>query len=185
MDGVLRGEIASQVITRLNANGETVQVISRNSSGETAWEKRYAYQGGRLVKSAQLGSDGKPILISAYTHNKQGQVLTEQALDKEGTLVHALEYHYDDQHELIWEKFSSVLTGMISSNRYAYFESGLLRRTEINENKRFVEAIEYEYYPEYYLRIATHFDVEGNILRKEIENYFGENVFQVAFTENE
>jgi len=43
--------------------------------------------------------------------------------------------------------------------------------------KHFIEAVEYEYYPEYFLRVATHFTPEGDVIRKEVENYFGGNVF--------
>ena len=175
----LRGEISSQIITRLNATGETVQIISNNSSGGTDWEKRYAYRGGRLMKSAQLGADGKPVIISSYTYNNLGQVLTESALHKDGDLIHSVEYKYDDNHDLIWKMFSSSITGTVSSNRYYYDDSGRLTRNEVIEAKRFIEAIEYEYYPDYYLRIATHYNPEGDVLRKEIENYFGGNVFAI------
>lgn len=178
--GELRGEIASQVITRLNPAGETVQIISMNSSGGTDWEKRYVYRGGRLIKSAQLGTDGKPLIVSSYTYNKQGQILTEEALHKDGDLIHSVEYTYNENQELIWKMFSSLMTGTVSSNRYYYDESGKLERNEIIEAQHFIEAIEYEYYPEFYLRIATHYDPEGIVLRKEIENYFGGNVFAMV-----
>lgn len=180
----LKGEIASQVITRLNASGEIVQVISRNSSGEIDWEKRYAFRGGRLVKSAQLGPDGKPAVISSYTHNETGQVLTETALDSTENLVHTVEYRYNEKQEMIWKTFSSVLTGTISSNRFYYDDQGRLYRNEIIEAQRFIEAVEYTYFPEYTLRIATHYDPDGEVLRKGIENYFGENIFSSAPVEN-
>ncbi len=181
----LRGEVASQVITRLNAAGKTVQVISRNSSGVTAWEKRYAYRGGRLVKSVQFGSDGKPAIISTYQHNEQGQIISEIALDQAGGQVHTVEYRYNEKQELIWKMFSSLRANTISSNRYYYDDMGRLQRDEIIEDKHFIEAVEYEYFPEYYLRIAVHSDPKGGLLRKEIENYFGESVFLSISGKNE
>jgi len=179
-----RGELSSQVITRLNPDGEIVQIISKNSSGQTEGEKRYAYRGGRLVKSAQLDSDGKPVAISTYTHNDLGQVLTERAIDKYDSLVYTVENRYDEEQKLILKTFSSKFTGISSSNRYYYDESGRVQRNEIIEAQRFIEAVEYAYYPEYYLRIATHYDPAGAILRKEIENYFNGSVFNLGQVKN-
>lgn len=181
----LRGELSSQMITRLDPQGETVQIISKNSSGDMSWEKRYAYRKGRLVKSAQMGPDGKPVLISTYTHNEQGQVLTETAVDRLDTLIHRVEYRYNEKQELIWKMFSSTVAGIASSNRYYYDDSGRLMRNEIIEAQQFIEAVEYEYHPEYYLRIATHYEPDGSLLRKEIENYFGDDVFAIGAAGNE
>lgn len=181
-DNSMRGELSSEVVTRLNPSGETVQIISKNSSGQAQWEKRYAYRGGLLVKSAQLGSDGKPVVISTYTHNDLGQMLTERAIDKYDSLVHTIENRYDDQQNLIFKTFSSKFTGITSSNRYYYDEMGRLSRNEIIEAQRFIEAVEYAYYPQYLLRIATHYDPAGEVLRKEIENYFEGNIFDIRFT---
>ena len=179
----LRGELSSQVITRLNPNGEIVQVVSRNSSGGVEWEKRYAFRGGRLVKSAQLGSDGKPHVISSYSHTDQGQILEETALDPEGNLIHTVEHRYNEKQELIWRMFSSVLTGTVSSNRYYYDDTGRLQRDEIIESKHFIEAVEYEYFPQFHLRIATHLEPGGEVIRQEVENYFEQNVFALSTIE--
>ncbi len=181
----MKGELSSQVVTRLNAQGETVQLISKNSSGDVAWEKRHAYRKGRLLKSAQLGPDGKPVIISTYTHNERGQVLSEKAIDREGGEVHTVENHYDEEHQLVWKIFASEMTGITSSNRYYYDELGRVQRDEIIEAQRFIEAVEYQYFPEYYLRLATHMTPDGDILRKELENYFSENVFALAFQNSE
>ncbi len=175
-----KGELTSRIVSRLNDQGENIQVISYNSSGETDWEKRNAYRGGKLLKSAQLDPQGKPVFISSYTHNDKGQVLTEKALDKDGELVYTIENQYNDENQLIWKTFSSISTGTARANRLYYDELNRLQRDEIIENKRFIEAVEYEYYPEYYLRMATHFTPEADIIRKEVENYFGENVFSLG-----
>ena len=172
-----KGELTSRVVSKLNEQGKTIQIISYNSSGEIDWEKRNAYRGGKLLKSAQLDPQGKPVFITSYTHNDQGQVLTETALDKNGDLVHTIENQYNDENQLIWKTFTSTLSGTASANRLYYDELNRLHRDEIIENKRFVEAVEYEYFPDYYLRLATHYTSEGDIIRKEIENYFGENIF--------
>ncbi len=172
-----KGDLISQVVTRLNAEGHTVQVKSVDSNGEVVWEKRHAYRDGKLLKSAQLDPAGKPIIISSYTHNEQGQVLTETAINKAGEVVHTVENRYDELDQLIWKSFSSEMTATNSSNRYYYDEQGLMFRNEIIEGTRFIEAVEYQYYPEYYLRLATHYTTDGEILRKELENYFGAGVF--------
>lgn len=174
---LIRGEQTSRLTTRINAQGETTQIISYNSSGETAWEKRHAFRGGKLLKSAQLDADGKPVFISTYTHNEKGQVLTETALDRDGELIHSTENQYNELDQLIWRSFSSNAKATTSANRYYYDDLGRLQRDEIIEAKRFIEAVEYEYYPEYFLRLATHYTPEGDILRKEVENYFSGNVF--------
>ncbi|MCF7824039.1 MAG: hypothetical protein K9N35_07680 [Candidatus Marinimicrobia bacterium] len=181
---VIRGELASQIVNRLNPRGEVVQIVSKNSSGQTEWEKRYAYRAGLLVKSAQLGADGKPIFISTYTHNDLGQLLTERAVDKYDSLVHTVDYRYEG-NQLILKTFSSKFTGITSSNRFYYDESGRLQRNEIIEAQRFIEAVEYSYYPEFYLRIAIHYDPSGAILRKEIENYFNGSVFDLGKSDPE
>ncbi len=173
----LRGELTSRVLTRLNEAGQTIQIVSYNSSLETEWEKRNAYRGGKLLKSAQLDPEGKPIIISNYTHNDQGQVLTEKALDKHGDLIHTVENQYNDKQQLIWKTFSATQSGVVTANRYYYDEDNRLQRDEIIQDKHFIEAVEYEYYPEYFLRVATHFTPEGDVIRKEVENYFGGNVF--------
>lgn len=177
---IMRGELASQVVTRLNSSGDVVQIISKNSSGQMNWEKRYAYRSGQLVKSAQLASDGKPVLISTYTHNDLGEILMERAIDKYDSLDHTVEYRYDDNDQLILKTFFSKLTGITSSNRFYYDDSSRVERNEIIEAQRFIEAVEYDYYPQYYLRIATHMDPDGVVLRKEIENYFGGSVFDLG-----
>jgi hypothetical protein len=165
------------VVSKLNGQGKSIQIISYNSSGETDWEKRNAYRGGKLLKSAQLDPGGKPVFISNYTHNDEGQVLTETALDKNGDLVHTIENQYNDENQLIWKTFASTLSGTASANRYYYDELNRLQRDEIITDSRFIEAVEYEYFSEYYLRMATHYSPEGDIIRKEVENYFAENVF--------
>ncbi len=181
----LRGELASRIITRLNSQGETVQIISKNSNDQTEWEKRYAYRDGRLVKSAQLGADGKPVVIASYTHNELGQILTERGVDKFDSLAHSVDYSYDENNQLIWKTFSSNWMGTSSSNRYYYDDQDRLQRTEVIEAQRFIEAIEYAYFPEYYLRVATHLNPAGEILRKEIENYFAGSVFDIGATKGE
>ena len=172
-----RGELTSQVLTRLNASGKTVQIISKNSSGQTDWERRNAYRSGRLVKSAQLGPDGKPIIIFNYTHNELGLVLTETAIDKHDSTLHVIENRYDDEHRLIWQSFRSSLNGASNSNRFYYDEYSRVNREEIIENQQFNEVVVYDYYPEYYMRLAIHSTPEGELLRKEVENYFENNVF--------
>ena len=175
--GQFKGVLTSRVVSKLNGQGKSIQIISYNSSGETDWEKRNAYRGGKLLKSAQLDPGGKPVFISNYTHNDEGQVLTETALDKNGDLVHTIENQYNDENQLIWKTFASTLSGTASANRYYYDELNRLQRDEIITDSRFIEAVEYEYFSEYYLRMATHYSPEGDIIRKEVENYFAENVF--------
>jgi hypothetical protein len=175
--GQFKGDLTSRVVSKLNGQGKSIQIISYNSSGETDWEKRNAYRGGKLLKSAQLDPGGKPVFISNYTHNDEGQVLTETALDKNGDLVHTIENQYNDENQLIWKTFASTLSGTASANRYYYDELNRLQRDEIITDSRFIEAVEYEYFSEYYLRMATHYSPEGDIIRKEVENYFAENVF--------
>jgi len=172
-----KGELTSRVVSKLNNQGKNIQVISFNSSGKKDWEKRNVYRAGKLLKSAQLDPQGKPVFISSYTHNDKGQVLTEIALDKDGDSVHTIVNQYDDKNQLIWKTFSSTLTGTVSANRLYYDELNRLERDEIIEDSRFIEAVEYEYFPEYYLRMATHSTPDGEIIRKEVENYFVENVF--------
>lgn len=173
----LRGELTSRVTEKLNAQGETIQIISANSSGKTDYEKRNAYRDGRLLKSAQLDSEGKPVYISTYKHNELGRVVEETAIDKDGNLVHSVELRYDDDNQLIWKSFTSTLARTASANRYYYDDYGRVKRDEIIEAQHFIEAVEYEYYPEYFMRLATHYTPDGTILRKELENYFGNNVF--------
>ena len=180
-----KGEMTSIIETRLNESGETVQIVSGNSSGQTVWEKRNAYRGGRLLKSAQLDPDGKPVFISSYTHNEQGQVLTEISIDKLGDTVHTAENRYDEENQLIWRTFASNLTGSNSANRFYYNEEGRVERDEIIEFNRFIEAVEYTYFPEYFLRLAVHSAPDGKLLRKEVENYFGESVFNMALSKQE
>lgn len=180
IDPDVRGEVSSHVVSKLNAQGQIVQLVSRNTSGDVEWEKRYAYRSGKLLKSAQLDAQGKPVVVSTYTHNEQSQVLTETALNPEGEQVHVVEQRYNENGQLIWKSFNSPMSGIKSSNRYYYNENGLPHRNEIIESMHFVEAVDYEYYPEYYLRIASHFDPEGTLLRKEIENYYGKNVFALG-----
>ena len=175
-----RGDLTSRVVSKLNNQGKSIQVISYNSSGEADWEKRNAYRGGKLLKSAQLDPQGKPVFISDYTHNDKGQVLSETALDKDGGLVHTIENQYNEESQLIWKTFSSTLSGGVSANRLYYDEFGRVQRDEIIQDKRFIEAIEYEYFPEFYLRMATHYTPEKEIIRKEAENYFGDNVFAAS-----
>ncbi|NQV49016.1 MAG: hypothetical protein HQ507_00855 [Candidatus Marinimicrobia bacterium] len=175
----LRGELTSRITQRLNSQGETIQILSANSSGETAWEKRNAYRDGRLLKSAQLDSQGKPVYISSYRYNEIGQVVEETAVDKDGNLVHSVELRYDEDNHLIWKSFTSSLAKTASANRYYYDEFSRVNRDEIIEAQRFIEAVEYDYYPKYFMRLATHYTPDGTILRKELENYFGKNVFTV------
>jgi len=175
-----RGELTSRVESKLNPQGERIQVISYNSSGERDWEKRYAYRDGKLLKSAQLDAEGKPVVISSYNHDEQGRVLTEEALDKDGQRMHLVENQYDENGQLIWTTFNSPLSGMDNANRFYYDDQQRLQRNEIISNKRFIEAVEYEYFPEFYLRLATHYSPEGELIRKEIENYFGDNVFNIG-----
>lgn len=178
--GAERGELTSRVVTKLSPEGHHIQIVSYNSSGEKEWEKRNAYREGVLLKSAQLDPQGKPIIISNYTHNAAGQVLSEEAVDKHGEVIHTIQNQYDKDNQLIWTTFSSPLTGMSTGNRLYYDEQGRLQRDEIIEDKRFVEAVEYIYFPEYYLRLASHYTPDGEVLRKEIENYFGTNVFALG-----
>lgn len=178
--GAERGELTSRVVTKLNASGQPIQVVSYNSSGEKEWEKRNAYRKGVLLKSAQLDLQGKPIIISNYTHNEEGQILSEEAVDQQGAVIHAIENQYDDNNQLIWTTFASPLTGISTGNRLYYDDQGRLQRDEIIEDKRFVEAIEYTYFPDYYLRLASHYTPDGEVLRKEVENYFGPNVFSLG-----
>ncbi|MCF7807680.1 MAG: hypothetical protein K9N38_04060 [Candidatus Marinimicrobia bacterium] len=175
----LKGELTSQRVSRLNKAGETIHVISMNSSGQREWERRFAYRNGRLVKSAQLGSEGVPEVISTFTHNERGQVEREMAYNKEDSLVHSIDYLYGENNELIQQAFTSNAHQIVNSNRLYYDEEGRLSRDEIIEDARFIEAINYTYYPEFFVRVATHVDPEGNELRKEIENYFGPNVFEL------
>jgi len=181
--GKFKGELTSRVISRLNEQGKSIQVISYNSSGETAWEKRNAYRAGKLLKSAQMDAQGKPVIISSYTHNDQGQVLTETAIDKNGAIVHSIENQYNEQHQLIWKTFTATSSATASANRLYYDELDRLQRDEIIEDKKFIEAVEYIYYPEYYLRMATHYTPDGDIIRKEVENYFGDSVFRINATQ--
>lgn len=180
-----RGELTSRVVTKLNPRGKSIQIVSYNSSGEREWEKRHAYRGGKLLKSAQLDPEGKPVFISEYTHNEKGQTLIETAVDKFGELVHTVENQYDEDDQLIWTTFSSPMSGVNNANRLYYDDQLRLQRDEIIEDKRFIEAVEYEYYPEYHLRLATHYTPEGEIIRKEVENYFGENVFDIGSSKEE
>ena len=182
--GQFKGDLTSRVVSKLNGQGKNIQVISYNSSGEADWEKRNAYRAGKLLKSAQMDPQGKPVFISNYTHNDKGQVLTETALDKNGGVVHTIENQYNEEHQLIWKTFSSTLSGTASANRLYYDDLGRLQRDEIIEDKRFIEAVEYEYFPEFYLRMATHYTTEGEIIRKEVENYFGDNVFAASSSED-
>jgi hypothetical protein len=175
--GQFKGDLTSRVVSKLNDRGESIQVISYNSSGEPNWEKRHAYRSGKLLKSAQLDPQGKPVIISNYTHNDKSQVLTETAVDKDGGIVHTIEYQYNDENQLIWKTFTSAVSGVASANRLYYDDTGRLQRDEIIEDKRFIEAVEYEYFPEFFLRIATHYTPKGDVIRKEVENYFGDNVF--------
>jgi len=177
-------EISSEVITRLNKQGQTLQIVSRNSSGELNWEKRYAYRGGKLLKSAQLDADGKPAVISSYTHNKWGQIVTELALDQQGDTVHTVYHRYNDKHAEVLRTFKSTQIRASNSNRFFYNAAGLVRRNEIIEDQHLLEAIEYNYYPEYFLRIAIHYNPAGELTRKEIENYFGDNVFALGSKES-
>jgi hypothetical protein len=170
-------EISSHVVKKLNTSGKTIQLVSRNTSGDVEWETRYAYRGGKLLKSAQLDSKGVPVVISSYTHDEQGLVLTETAKDAEGNQIHFIEQKYNEQGQLIWKSYRSDLSGLVSSNRYYYDDLGRVSRNEIIEALHFVEAVDYEYFPEYHLRLASHFDNSGELMRKEIENYFGDNVF--------
>ncbi len=181
--GQARGDLTSRMVSKLNEQGKNIQVISYNSSGETDWEKRNAYRGGKLLKSAQLDPQGKPVFISSYTHNDKGQVLTETALDKNGDLVHTIENQYNEDHQVMWRTFSSTLSGVSRANRLYYDEMGRLQRDEIIEEKRFIEAVEYEYFLEFLLRMATHYTPEGEIIRKEVENYFGDGVFADSISE--
>ncbi|MCF7921698.1 MAG: hypothetical protein K9M55_03265 [Candidatus Marinimicrobia bacterium] len=181
--GEFRGELTSRVVSRLNEQGKSIQIISYNSSGEVAWEKRNAFRAGKLLKSAQLDAQAKPVIISSYTHNDQGQVLTETALDKNGDTVHTVENQYNEKHQLIWKTFAATSSATVSANRLYYDELDRLERDEIIENKRFIEAVEYAYYPDYYLRIATHYTPEGDIIRKEVENYFGDSVLSINSTQ--
>ncbi|NQV41661.1 MAG: hypothetical protein HQ506_04825 [Candidatus Marinimicrobia bacterium] len=183
--GQFKGDLTSRVVSKLNNQGQSIQVISYNSSGEADWEKRNAYRSGKLLKSAQLDPQGKPVFISDYTHNDMGQVLTETALDKDGGLVHTIENQYNDENQLIWKTFSSTLSGTVSANRLYYDDLGRVQRDEIIQDKRFLEAIEYEYFPEFYLRMATHYTPEREIIRKEAENYFGNNVFTSSPSEDD
>ncbi len=176
-----KGELSSQVVSRLNEQGQSIQDISYNSSGKIDWEKRNVYRAGKLLKSAQLDPEGKPVLISNYTHNDKGQVLTETALDKNGDLVYTVKNQYNDENQLIWKIFESTLSGTANANRFYYDDLNRLQRDEIIEDSRFIEAVEYEYFPDYYLRIASHYTPEGDIIRKEIENYFGGNVFAIDY----
>ena len=173
----LRGDLTSRVVSKLNVQGKNIQIVSYNSSGEVDWEKRNAYRSGKLLKSAQMDPQGKPVFISSYTHNEKGQVLTETAIDKNGDLVHTIENQYNDENQLIWKTFASTLSGTSSANRFYYDELGRLQRDEIIADKRFIEAVEYEYFPDFYLRLASHFTPEGEIIRKEVENYFVDTVF--------
>jgi antitoxin component YwqK of YwqJK toxin-antitoxin module len=180
----LKGELSAQLLKRLNADGEVVQIISRNSSGQKEWERRYAFKGGLLVRSAQLGSDGIPEIISKYTHNENGQILSESAYDREDSLAHTVEYRYGENHELILKTFVSNVHKKNNSNRLYYDELGRVQRDETIEDQRFVEAIEYEYFPEFFLRVATHTNPGGMIIRKEIENYFEGNIFNLRAVSN-
>ena len=175
--GKHKGELTSRVVSKLNNQGKSIQIVSYNSSGKKDWEKRNAYRAGKLLKSAQLDPHGKPVFISSYTYNDKGQVLTETALDKNGDLVHTIENQYNDENQLIWKTFASTMSGTASANRLYYDDFNRLQRDEIIEDKRFIETVEYEYYPDYHLRMAIHYTPEGDIIRKEVENYFGENVF--------
>lgn len=180
-----RGELTSRVVSKLNNDGKVIQIVSYNSSGEKEWEKRHAYRGGKLLKSAQLDAAGKPVFISVYTHNDMGLVLSETATDKNGETVHIIENQYNEENQLIWTTFSSPQSGVNTANRLYYDDQQRLMRDEIIEDKRFIEAVEYAYYPEFHLRLATHYTPEGEVIRKEIENYFGENVFDIGSNKKE
>ena len=175
----LKGELSSQLVTRLNTTGETIHVISLNSSGQREWERRFAYRKGQLIRSAQLGADGVPEIISSYTYTDSGQIAREMAYNKADSLVHTIDFLYGENGELILKTFTSNVHKKTNANRLYYDESGRISRDEIIENQRFTEAVNYSYYPEFFIRVATHVDPEGNELRKEIENYFGENVFDL------
>ena len=175
----LKGELSSQLVTRLNKDGETIHVISMNSSGQREWERRFAYRQGKLVRSAQLGSEGVPEIISSYTYNEAGQIATEKAFNKEDSLVHTIDYRYGEKGELILKTFTSNVHKRSNSNRLYYDDEGRVSRDEIIEDHSFIEAVNYTYHPEFFVRVATHVDPEGNELRKEIENYFGDNVFDL------
>ena len=180
-----RTEISTLTQTRLNASGKTIQLISRTSSGEIAWEKRYAYRDGKLLKAAQLDAHGKPIIISTFTHDEAGNILTEKAVDSKGAQVHLVENRYDADQRLIWSSFTGNVAGNQSSNRYYYDTEGRIQRNEMIENSRFLEAIEYAYYPQLYLRVGTHYDPDGILLFKEIENYFRDGVFAASAQQKE
>ena len=173
----LKGDLSSQLVTRVNKSGEIIHVISMSSSGEREWERRFAYRKGKLLRSAQLGADGVPQLISNYEYTDKGQISRESAFSKEDSLVHTIDFRYDDAGELILKTFTSNVHKRANSNRLYYDEAGRVSRDEIIENQRFIEAVNYTYFPDFFVRVATYVDPEGNELRKEIENYFGDNVF--------
>jgi len=172
------GEVSGEEIHKLDSLGREILVVSKDVNGVKSWERRYAYRDERLVKSAQLDGQGTVLQISDYNYDDQGLLLEERARVSEDSTVYTISYRYDEDSMRILETFESNLDGMITSRRFYYDEEGRISREEIIENRSLSQVVEYSYFPEYGLKVASYYDTEGELLRQEVQNDYGKNVFE-------
>lgn len=171
------GEITGEEMHKLDSLGKEIQVIASDVNGDKSWERRYAYRGGRLLKSAQMDADSKPMQISDYRYNEQGQLIEEEARSMDDSTLYTITYRYDVKGNPILETYRSNIDNIVSSRRFYFDELGRESREEIIEGHQLREVIQYSYYPDFRLRIAEYYDLEGELLRQEVQNDYGENVF--------
>jgi len=155
----------------LNAAGQISRLISRDEFGKITIAEKTYYENGKASNSQRLDGRGTILTQTSFQYDSLGNAQTTEVSDSTGQIISRTHFAYDNTGQNISEQIQNAAGVIVEEHRFQYDTQGRLFREQVLQDGQLVETIEYEYLPDYKLRVANHFAPGGELGRSEIEDF--------------
>lgn len=165
------GELNSVDSVYLTPAGQISQTVSRDEFGKITMSEKYHYQNGKILTSQRLDRDGTILTQSLFRYDSLGILQSTEVSDSTSQIISRTLFTYDNTGQNIVERIQNAAGEIVEEHRFQYNNQGQLFREQVLQEGQVVETIEYQYLPDYKLRVANHYSPDGELGRSEIEDF--------------
>lgn len=146
------GEPDHDEIARYDAKDDMVSWGLYGADGAVMSREEYRYVSHRCIEKHVFdGGDEESLIVRDYRYDAAGRVLAYSAFEPKGTLAYKWQCSYDAEGRPVCEKWIDQNDSVLSTDRYAYNDRGLLDFHQVGE---YSDTYSYRY------------DEQGNYIEK-------------------